>query len=693
MTKEEFYRQVNIDFSSQQRNAIEAVNGPVLLLAVPGSGKTTVLVARLGYMILCKVIDPADILVLTYTVAAAADMKRRFEELFGEDLAERLEFRTINGICAKVILSYGSRIGKQPFELISDEKYTAAVIADIYRDAAGEYPTEGDIKGVKAAITYIKNMMLDAGEIKVIEKDFDFPVSEIYKRYNEVLKKSRSMDYDDQLVYAYKLLQADINLLTQFRNNYKYICVDEAQDTSRIQHAIIALLAKPLDNLFMVGDEDQSIYGFRAAYPDALISFERDHSNAKVLLMETNYRSAGNIVSAADSFIQQNTMRHKKGMKASRAAGKDIKAIETGSLSVQYGYILKAAGNLTEKTAVLYRDNESAIPLADILERNNVPFRIRTADYTFFSHRIVSDIKSILKFAYNQYDSDLFMQIYYKLDLFVNKQAAQDAVRQSAERDITILDALQGSNMIQPFTKSSVRKVQTHLHNLRSESAGKALYRIADCCGYNNYLERNHLSKRKIDILKSIANKEASAEAFLARLDYLERYLRTKDVETDSKLILSTIHSSKGLEYDTVYLIDIEDGIFPESVPANLAKMSTAEAKAYEEERRLFYVGITRAKKNLVLFRPEHSLFADQLLGKRKSAQKSEFSVAKSREVSAEVQKLLNSAEAGAAIIHKKFGPGVIKSIGSDLIEIEFANGDTKKFAADIIARSGMIIM
>ena len=275
-----------IQLNNQQREAVQAVNGPVLLLAVPGSGKTTVLVTRLGYMVYCCKIHPSNVLTLTYTVAATNDMRERFSRFFGEELGGKLEFRTINSICAGVIKEYGRRIGKAPYELESDEKVLLGILSSLYQKFENEYPTESDLKGIKTWITYIKNMMLSDEEIKKLEKDAGCHLLDIYKGYCNELRNRSCMDYDDQMVYAYKLLKSSPQLLEYYQNMFPYICVDEAQDTSKIQHEIIALLASKTENLFMVGDEDQSIYGFRAAYPEALLSFEKNHPNAKILLME-----------------------------------------------------------------------------------------------------------------------------------------------------------------------------------------------------------------------------------------------------------------------------------------------------------------------------------------------------------------------------------------------------------------------
>lgn len=294
MSWEAFERQFPVQLNEQQKQAVKSVDGPILLLAVPGSGKTTVLVTRLGYMIFCKGIAPEKILTVTYTVAATKDMSGRFASYFGEELAERLEFRTINGICAKIIQYYSRSVGKSAFELVQDEKIILHFLIEIYQETEHSYPTESDLKNVRTLITYIKNMMLTEEEIRHLEEKEELKLLEIYQAYCVKMRKEGLMDYDDQMVYAYNMLRKFPDLLAYFQRLYPYICVDEAQDTSRIQHAIIKLLASGTEQLFMVGDEDQSIYGFRAAYPKALLATVYKGNIIKNLIMDcqsyTKYR-------------------------------------------------------------------------------------------------------------------------------------------------------------------------------------------------------------------------------------------------------------------------------------------------------------------------------------------------------------------------------------------------------------------
>ena len=651
MTWTEFTNRFPIQLNQQQESAVQSVEGPVLLLAVPGSGKTTVLVTRLGYMIFCKGIVPERILTVTYTVAATKDMAARFARCFGAEMAERLEFRTINGICARVIRYCSWKSGRTAFSLLTDEKRIAAMLAGIYQRIEHSYPTESDLQNVRTLITFIKNRMLGEEAIRALEKDAEIQLFRIYKAYNAELREHQLMDYDDQMVYAYTMLQRFPWLLEHFQQQYPYICVDEAQDTSKIQHAIIALLASRTENLFMVGDEDQSIYGFRAAYPDALLEFEQHHPGARVLLMEENFRSDASIVRAADRFIQKNTLRHEKHMQPARPKQREIREIPLANRKAQYSYLLKVAEDCTAayaadqkrraaaaggpqdpagataetasadtrrprtQIAVLYRDHECALPLIDLLERNGVPYRMRNADIGFFTNRVVLDICNIIRLAENPLNTELFMQLYYKLGTYLRKQDAQSIADISQLEGLSVWDVALKHGGLNAYTKGKVRAIQTHMRNMLKESAGRAVHRIVEYMGYREYMERSEIKDTKLDILRILADQEDSPSHLVDRLEELRQVLKEKPPERDCPFILSTIHASKGLEYDSVYLLDVIDGVLPAQIPKDLKKAEKAELAAYEEERRLFYVGITRAKNQLYVFtmKTQHSAFCDEL--------------------------------------------------------------------------------
>lgn len=741
MEWKEFETTFSVKLNQQQKEAVQSTKGPVLLLAVPGSGKTTVLVTRLGYMIYCKNIPPERILTVTYTVAATKDMSERFAVRFGEDMAKRLEFRTINGICAMIIQYYGRRIGKTPFELVKDEKATTGMLIKICQDHGMGYPTESDLKNVRTLITYIKNMMLNEEELQKLEEESDIRIAGIYREYCRQMREQKLMDYDDQMLYAYNILRKDPGVLAYFQNRYPYICVDEAQDTSKIQHAIIALLAAGTGNLFMVGDEDQSIYGFRAAYPEALLSFEKKHSGAKVLLMEENFRSNAKIVEAADKFIQKNTLRHEKHMRAAREAGADIREISLKSRKAQYVYLMKAAQECTTgmagmsgseehrgradasvtETAVLYRDNECAIPLIDLLERKNIPYRMRNADLSFFTHRTVLDVQNIIRFAMDPKDTELFMQIYYRLKLFFNKKDALRYAQISQEKDMEVLDVALKYGNLEKYQEDNIRNLKRQMVRILNMPGDEAVNQILTYMGYQNYLKKMGMNANKLETVKLIGSRVESPEKLLERLEELRTIIQEKVSDKDCPFILSTMHASKGLEYDTVYLLDVMDGILPEKVLANPRTASKEELETYEEERRLFYVGVTRAKNQLNVFTTNKpSKFCSELLGKRnlRENQQKEYAGIKKwgdyspagtygikgngmyhgygtghgsqKQPGKSYQELADALGGGMVVKHKKFGEGVVVDMEGEHIRIQFGD-NVKNMDLKVLARLGML--
>ena len=683
MTFEAFKNQYGLKLNAAQCEAAQAVEGPVLLLAVPGSGKTTVLVSRLGYMIIGLGIAPSSILTMTYTVAATKDMKERFCSFFGEEWRGMVEFRTINGVCARIINAYERRTGGKAFRLVSDEKESSALIASIYREVKQEFPTESDIKNVRTKITYIKNMMFSDEEIREYDKKADIPIREIYQRYCEIMREQHAMDYDDQMVYAYRILRKYPTILNAVQNAYRYICVDEAQDTSKIQHAIISLLAGKRGNLFMVGDEDQSIYGFRAAYPEALLFFEKEHTGAKVLLMEENFRSDGNIVKSADRFVQKNPNRHEKKMFASRPEKYPVSENLLHSRKAQYEYLLKIAANCKTETAVLYRENESALPLIDLLERRGVPYRVRMPDLGFFTNHVITDIRNIISFAYDPYDTEAFMQIYYKLSTYLRREDARMLCSLSKSHGISVWDALEIADLY-GGTAKSCRSVQTQMYKLQSDRGDAAIFRVEALMGYGDYLSRSQMKRSKLDILAGIGQNEPSPMHLLRRLDDLEKLIASGNTGGYAPFILSTVHSAKGLEYDTVYLIDVIDRVFPEKVIDNPLTESKEDMALYEEDRRLFYVAVTRAKNHLhiVTYKGETSCFCDEFLQK-KSVEKLETNLKKSS--ASEYIEFCKRYEKGASIIHKKFGKGTVLMQNAGFLEVRFHDGTIRKLALAVL--------
>ena len=705
MTPQDFYRRFSIQLNPQQRSAVEQTEGPVLLLAVPGSGKTTVLVSRLGYMLYCKGIRPEQILTVTYTVAATRDMRERFAGCFGEEYAQRLTFRTINGICAVVVQHYAARRGVEPFELANDEKQLNAVIKELLVKGGVHFPSELQIKEARTHITYCKNQMLTEEEIREYKVDgMDFPA--LYRGYQDFLRRSRLMDYDDQMVFALRIFRQYPDILERFRARYPYLCVDEAQDTSKIQHAILRLLAAPRNNIFMVGDEDQSIYGFRAAFPQALLEFEQTYPGAKVLLMEQNYRSTQSIVARADAFIQRNLSRHSKHMVTENPQGEPVRKVALADYNRQYNYLLKAARDCTVPTAVLYRNNDSALPLIDLLEQNGVPYTCRQREGFFFTSPIVRDLTDMLEFSFDDGNRELFLRFYYKLDLKI-KKAVVSAILQRMRPGDSVFEALLDSPSLEGWQQGKVRAMQTHFSKLPQLTSFAALQRLVRYMGYGDYLREQHADTAKLDVLLALANQTPGVEDLLRRLRELKEVVEHPAARPGCPFVLSTIHASKGLEYDRVIVMDVLDGLFPAvSEPWKENELSQEERNTLEEERRLFYVAVTRAQRQLELLSYENkfgessgtrSTFISQLLGeepKKVTAPEKSGKALSTRPVGPSARQVAaweREYLPGAKIRHKAFGLGVLESRAGSIALIDFGEKGIKKLDLPTCLRQGVI--
>ena len=667
MDVKEFDRRYCQGFNDQQLAAVHAEEGAVLLLAVPGSGKTTVLIARLGYLILCQGVDPAKILTMTYTVAATGEMRRRFGARFGEEYGKAMTISTINSLAMKIIGYYARNYGRRAAFTQVEEKEAVRILGQIYREVNRDFATEAAIRDLRTAITYVKNQMLTPEELEEADLGVDH-LPEIYGKYNEALRAMGRMDYDDQLTYAYTILKGYPGVLDHFRRKFTHICVDESQDTSKIQHELIRLLAGPRGNLFMVGDEDQSIYGFRAAYPQALLGFEEDHPGGKVLLMEQNYRSGAEIVTAANGFVVRNRFRREKTLRPTREKTAPVRLIRTVDRRSQFLYLFEVGRSCDRETAILFRNNDSALPLIDRFQREGVPYNCRSMEETFFSCRVVQDMTDVIRFAYCPGDPDLFLRIYYKFGCRISKEMAQAACGRSGQSGRPILEELLRGRDLSAHRREALEDLRDSMEELTKDSAAGALRRIWGPMKYGLYVEENDLDGGKYDILLLLAGKIPTAQGLLDRLEELRQLIAGHRNDPACPLTLSTVHSSKGLEYERVYLLDAMDGILP--AKNRVESREEEEIRQYEEERRIFYVAMTRAKDRLYLFScgDRRAEFVNEVAGKLPQR------VWDPQDLFAG----LNGDLRGRTYADREKGKGRILAQCEDRILVEFGPGDTE---------------
>jgi DNA helicase-2/ATP-dependent DNA helicase PcrA len=620
------FRRCEMDFSKEQSAAMSHGDGPALVLAVPGAGKTTVLIHRTNNLIMNSGIKQEQILSITFSRASASDMAYRYKKTFNSLLMP--VFSTIHAFCFGIVRDFSKSSGKS-FHLIEDEngKFNKFnIVRDLYEKMNKYQITEEKLESFFSHTGYIKNMMMESKDY-LSGKSIDVEgFSEIFEAYEEFKKQNRLIDFDDMLGIAYRLLLRHPKLLNHYRVKFPYIQLDEGQDTSKLQLTILKLLAHPKNNLFIVADDDQSIYGFRGAHPDGLLTFTEDYPDGKLYFMEDNYRSTQNIVSVSDKFIAQNTGRYRKSVKTSNPPKEPVQILRFRTIDDQYKHLAEAlkSSRSIKDAAILYRNNLSAVGVANALECSGISFHVRDSRLKFFNHWLLSDVSAFLNFAANPADKASFEVIYYKMKGYISKKMMLFAV--SGSKDTQIFKKLRSYPGLPEFYKKQINELELDFRKLARFKPESAIRHIQDKLQYEAYLKENsqrsgytyEYLKEMLYHLKSIAAGCQDSEAFRDRLKHLEIKF-TETAKTREGVALSTIHSAKGLEFDNVFIVDLVEGEFPSQ--SSIEELSKGSPAAYEEERRIFYVGMTRARSKLELLsylsvdetKTDSSRFLDEL--------------------------------------------------------------------------------
>lgn len=588
--------------TNQQKNAIDHHLGPALILAVPGAGKTTVLIHRTANLITKYKINPKKILSITFSRASANDMKSRFSNSF-EDI-NGVSFSTIHSFCFNLIRNY-ARKTQQVFTMVEDSsnefnKYS--ILKEIYLKVNNSYINEDAMESLINYIGYVKNMMISPNKLK----PRDIPnFEEIYHEYQSIKQQNNFIDFDDMLTMSYDILTSNPDILNYYRSLYDFIQLDEGQDTSLIQIEIIKLLAYPRNNLFIVADDDQSIYGFRGAYPDALLQFKDIYPLAKIFFMEENFRSSENIVLASNNLITNNLQRFKKNIFTSNEKFEPVKLIKLEKIEDQYKYIVdEIAANDNRNYAILYRNNISAIGLVNELSKKNLDFQIKDRNLKFFNHWVLQDIINFLKFSEDTSNINIYEKIYYKKKGYISRKHLDYA--RKLNPDSSIFTRVKDFPDIKFFYVKVLNELEADFAMINRLPPEEAIKYIKYDLKYLDYLKEfsdkfGHSFSNLSLILKFLELISKDLETKEELFDRLN-YLKSKCYNSNSdNIILSTIHSSKGLEYDNVFMIDLVDGDFPSLNSIDEAE-NNDDFKFIEEERRLFYVAMTRAKYNLTMF-------------------------------------------------------------------------------------------
>lgn len=654
----DFIGKYNINLDRDQIRAMSRIDGNTLVLAVPGSGKTTMLMCRTAYMVRCLGINPESILVVAYNVSAAKDMPERYEKMFGY-LDEGLSFKTIHAFARSVILKYNS----EPFKLI--ESMTPALL-EIYKSFYAKAPSDDEISDISGGITYAKNMMLTDEQIKESIDISGVDFLKIYKAYEHYKRANHLMDFDDMLKFALTILRTKPNIAQYYRRKLSHVCVDEAQDVSLLQHRLVYELAKG-KSMFMVGDEDQSIYGFRAAYPKALLSFRDIYQNAELFYMQNNYRSTEPIANAAADFIATCKNRYDKHMHAVRGEGEAVDFLEFSTINAMTEHIAECAQQ--REVAVLYKNNSSALPIADYLEKNSIPFRVKGSKTDHFTDEVSRDIRCFLRLAKNPSDAAAFSRIYYKLPLPIGK----DKMRKAVNRGGNVFDALIALDKERKYS-GRIKSIKRKFNSLCDiQSAYDALDYIINDLDYGAYVDkrasgRRNAMRQKLNVLMQISHSGMTPSELTHRFGVLEKLLSDGGLDTqNSNLTLSTIHSAKGQEFDKVCMVDVVEGILPEE-----KKTAPGEEADDEEDKRIFYVGITRAKNKLEIL---------SLTGREKVYPVSRYIRIMKKAINEELMPQIGEYCEGSGVEHTLFGRGVVLSIDDGIALIDFESLGKKRIS------------
>jgi DNA helicase-2/ATP-dependent DNA helicase PcrA len=482
----------SIFLNEQQQQAVKHVNGPALVLAGPGSGKTTVITARTAFLIMDKAVDPESILTLTFNRAAKYEMERRFKRIFGAAIGDKVRFSTLHSFCNLVVRDYEYKQGKRLKRIEGEEENTESkrsILKGIYQQTNESRINDDELEDLISEIGLVKYKMIkEFGDLSFKTKNFAL----IFKEYEEYKKSNLLMDFDDMLTFAYGILIKCPDILSYYQNKYKYIQVDEGQDLSKVQFEILKLLVKSDRNFFIVADDDQSIYAFRGAEPRYIVDMEKQFSDCKIYKLENNYRSSRNIVEITSNFIKTNKNRYDKDHKTENEEKCNPFILQVNDEQEQLKIIIDTVkahlnGGRREEIAVLYRNNISSVVIANALELSSIKFNIKQNKLFFFSHWVVLDILAFLKLALNQGDKESFLRIYYRMNRFISKVMAEGAVEKGT--DSSLFDSILACSELKPFQQKGIIETKNEFSQLAKMNPFGALRYIEDSFKYFEYVK------------------------------------------------------------------------------------------------------------------------------------------------------------------------------------------------------------
>ena len=577
-----------IDLNEKQKKAVFHNIGPMMVLAGPGSGKTTVIIYRIKTLIEKYNVSPKEILVITFTKSAANEMKNRFKEI---DENSQVFFGTFHSYFFRILRnSFGFDLEKIITEkelIIEDEE---------------EY-----IANVLNEISLVKNELIDCESYKTSNFGKMEFIS-LFNEYENVKSQNNKIDFDDMICKCYEYLKQNSGILEKWKKRYKYVLIDEFQDINKAQYECIKLLTDKTGNIFIVGDDDQSIYKFRGASPEFLMRFPKDFDDVKKIILDINYRSTTQIINLCNAVIKGNKNRYEKIIKGTQKEGNMpvlIKSDDIGSEAVEIAKKIIAYKNKfnlsLNRIAVIYRTNIQARAIVDAFMDFNIPYQIKDEIPSIYEHRVSKDIFAYFNLILNSENDQALERIINKPKRYISKAILAEAKK---TRDNSLLNSLYSVKDIKLWQSERLDELVYHLSTARRKTTYDAFKYIRKVIGYDDYI-KEYAAFRKVspkslfevlDEIQEAAKGYEKIEDYLTHVDDVALEMREKKVSKNSisdGVVLSTMHSAKGLEFDVVFVTSAVEGVIPHEKSTSFDEI--------EEERRLFYVAITRAKKLLYI--------------------------------------------------------------------------------------------
>ena len=686
---------MNLDnLNQQQKEAVVNFQGPMLILAGAGSGKTRVLTTKVAYLMNEKSVLPENILAITFTNKAAKEMKSRIYSIVGND-AFKIQISTFHSFGLKIIKENCKALGYDSNFTILDSDDSLTVVKKIMKELNIDQ-NKYNPKAIRSAISNNKNEMIDYLSFeKYAKTDFDEVIKDVYEKYEKSLKTSNAMDFDDLLILPLKLFSTYPNILQEYQEKYKYIFIDEYQDTNRPQYILSKMISEKYRNITVVGDADQAIFTWRGANYKNILNFENDYKDAKVVLLEENYRSTKTILNAANSVIRNNKLRKEKNLWTQNEEGCKIVYYKAFDEKEEANYVVNEIKKLINEgvnpddICVLYRANAQSRTIEEAFLSHNISYNI-VGSYAFYNRKEIKDLIAYLKLIYNPKDDvSLLRIINYPKRSIGSKTIENLAIKASNENKslYEVIDSskeLQFKNIIEDIRSSLSSLTLTEIIEMVLEKAG-----IREDLKSEKSIEAD-IRLENLEEFKSITRNFEEREGIVSLGDFLDELSLVSDVseqkdDTSKKVTLMTMHSVKGLEFDYVFIIGFEEGLFPH--------MNSMEINdELEEERRLCYVAITRAKKKLYLINARSRILYGKISSNIPSRFISEIGddylekinktddfIHKEKIDKSKLFNDDNDLHPGDIITHDKYGMGVVISIEGSIATISFKKDGIKK--------------